>query len=123
MLKNIDIHSASEAARKSLTVCTADKFKLFLRYCYGEGSFEYENSDKAIKRYFFQRLNERFNMPEFTDASLAGVADIGENESNEKTYGIFITGFYAGYIAAVADTDNLHNAIEIPANTSEKGKS
>lgn len=115
----IDIATANtktigEKAGKQVTAATVEKIRRYFEYCYGANSFECENAGTYAERYFYQALERRLG----DTATL--YASMPDTENVEcTTQDVFTQGFFCGFLAAVADTDELHNEIELPTNANE----
>ena len=104
-------HTEGEMAGKQVLGATVEKIRKFFKYCYGANSDEFERSAHFAERYFYQALDRRFEDAGFLYCTMP------DTENTEyTTQDIFTQGFFVGYLAAVVDTDRLHNEIELPAN-------
>ena len=106
--------TVGEMAGKQVTGATLEKIYSFVKYYYGKNSQEFELAPLYAKRFFENALVARF---ENATTLYAYLPDTKSTEYEEQQ--IYTLGYFAGYLAGVRDTDQLHNEIEIPK---EEGK-
>ena len=116
----IDIETANTKtigiqAAAMVSAATIAKIKAFYEKCYGKEDGERRrNILTRTEEYFVNALSYRFQNADFLYSAFPDTVK-GECETQD----VYTIGFFVGYLAAVADTDALHNEIEMPENADE----
>lgn len=116
----IDIETANTKtigiqAAAMVSAATIAKIKAFYEKCYGKEDGERRRDILArTEEYFINALSYHFQNADFLYSTLPNTI-----ESKFEAQDIYTAGYFMGYLAAVADTDALHNEIEMPENADE----
>ena len=116
----IDIETANTKtigiqAAAMVSAATIAKIKAFYEKCYGKGDeHRKRNILERTEEYFVNALQYHFQNADFLYSTLPNTI-----ESKFEAQDIYTAGYFMGYLAAVADTDALHNEIEMPENADE----
>lgn len=114
-ITNANTETIGIKAAAQVSAATIAKIKAFYEYCYGKGD-EKRNRNilERTEEFFINALQYRFQNADFLYCVFNDTA-LAEYEAQD----IYTYGYFMGYVAAVADTDALHNEIEIPENADE----
>ena len=114
-IKNANTQTIGIQAAKQVSAATIAKIKAFYEKCYGKEDGERRrNILTRTEEYFVNALSYRFQNADLLYSAFPET-EKGECESQD----IYTIGFFVGYLAAVTDTDNLHNEITMPENADE----
>lgn len=114
-IKNANTKTIGIQAAKQVSAATMEKIKKFYERCYGKGD-EKRNRNilERTEEYFINALSYHFQNADLLYSSMP------DTETTKYDMQDFYTqGFFVGYLAAVADTDELHNEIAMPENADE----
>lgn len=114
-IKNANTQTIGIQAAKQVSAATIAKIKAFYEKCYGKEDGERRrNILTRTEEYFINALQYRFQNADFLYSAFNDTA-LAEYEAQD----IYSVGFFIGYLAAVSDTDALHNEITMPENADE----
>lgn len=116
----IDIETANTKtigiqAAAMVSAATIAKIKAFYEKCYGKEDGERRRDILArTEEYFVNALQYRFQNADLLYAAMPDTENV-----DYEAQDVYSIGFFVGYLAAVADTDALHNEIAMPENADE----
>lgn len=114
-IKNANTQTVGIQAAKQVSAATIAKIKAFYEKCYGKGDeHRKRNILTRTEEYFINALSYHFQNADFLYSTLPNTI-----ESKFESQDIYTIGYFVGYLAAVTDTDNLHNEIAMPENADE----
>ena len=114
-IKNANTQTVGIQAAKQVSAATLSKIKSFYERCYGKGD-EKRNRNilERAEEYFVNALQYRFQNADLLYAAMPDTENV-----DYEAQDVYSIGFFVGYLAAVSDTDALHNEITMPENADE----
>ncbi len=114
-ITNANTETIGIKAAAQVSAATIAKIKKFYEYCYGKGDGERNrNILTRTEEYFVNALQYRFQNADLLYAAMPDTENV-----DYEAQDVFTFGFFVGYLAAVTDTDTLHNEIAMPENADE----